>query len=143
VQASPEEIVEAYYRSHVLGDIAASLAYLHDDVRIAQHFNDPALPFSGETLGKPAAETRLRMILADWHFIEVTPTYTAVGSDEVRSLCPFVVMHRRTGETFEGTFRHVWKFCDGRIIALDEFIDVARLKSFLRLLGLPAEAASE
>lgn len=133
-----ETIVESFNAAWFLRDLPAALANLSDDIRFAQHFSDPALPFAGETVGKGAMRERLAMILANWHFLEYRPTHIVTEGSTVRTICPFVVRHRPTGDSFDGTFRHIWTVQDSKINAIDEYLDLARLKAFLRLLQLPA-----
>lgn len=137
MQNGPEAIVEAFYAAWILRDLEAVLAYLSDDFRLSQHFSDPMLPFTGETVGKAAAGARLKMILDEWQFLKFEPTLTVSDGTSVRTTCAIALKHLQTGEIFEGTFRHVWEVRDGKLASVDEYLDVDRLRSFLRLLGLP------
>lgn len=140
-QNDPEAVVAAFYTAWLARDVPVMLAYLSDDVRLSQHFEDAALPFPGATTGKAAFKARMDMILADWCFDEARPKTSLADPSTVRSSVPFLLRHIATGETFEGTLRHVWGVRDDRIFQCDEYLDIARLKAFLRLLGLPEPPA--
>jgi ketosteroid isomerase-like protein len=141
MRKDPEGIVEAFYRAWLVRDVEAALAYCDDRIRVAQHFSDPALPFTGETVGTADFRARLLLVARSWEFLSSDPVHSLVGPETIKSHCPFVIRHLATGEVFDGTFRHLWGVRDGRIIALDEYIDIARLKAFLRLLEAPAASA--
>lgn len=138
MQNGPEAIVDAFYAAWILRDIETVAAYFSDNFRLSQHFSDPMLPFTGETIGKAAALARLQMILGEWRFLKFEPTLTVADGTSVRTTCPFILQHLRTGEIFDGSFRHIWRVSDGKLASVDEYLDVDRLRAFLRLLGLPA-----
>lgn len=140
-QNDPEAVVAAFYTAWLARDVPAMLAYIANDMQLSQHFEDLALPFPGTTSGKDAFKARIEMIFADWSFDEARPKTLLADELTVRASCPFVLRHIATGETFEGTLRHVWRVREDRIFQCDEYLDVARLKAFLRLLGLPANSA--
>lgn len=66
--------------------------------------------------------------------------FNYVDSDLVRCSCPFLFRRVRTGALLEGTLRHVFTLRDGRISKFEAFLDIALLKSFMRLVGLSAGA---
>lgn len=138
MQSNAEAVVEAFYAAYAVADVRTALSYMTDDVRFAQHFDDVALPFTGETVGKDAIAQRLAMIQTSWTFLQYGPPRLVVEGEVVRGICPFLVQHRASGETFDGTFRHIWTVRDGRIASIDEYLDVERLRAFLRLLGVSA-----
>ncbi len=80
---------------------------------------------------------RIAKINADWCFLKAIPNHNYIDQDTVRTSVEVEIRHLESGETFEGTLRHVWRVRNGLITELDEYVDVARLKAFLRLLGLP------
>lgn len=136
MKSDPETIVEAFYGAWLMCDIDAALAFVADDIRVAQHYSDPELPFTGETTGREALRQRFQMILAAWRFVSCHPTVLVVEAGVVRAVCPFVIEHLATRERFEGRFRHIIEVREGRITSFDEYVDIARLRSFLKLLGV-------
>lgn len=133
-----ETVVDAFHAAWIIGDVETAMSYCHADIRVTLHYRDHALPFAGETVGWEPARRRLYQTVQAWEFLEMRQTHTSVTPTEVRSWVPFVMRHRATRASFEGTFRHVWTLQDGKIIGFDGFLDIALLKSFLRLIGLPA-----
>lgn len=133
-----ETVVEAFHAAWIIGDVEAAMAYCHADIRVTLHYRDRALPFAGETVGWEPARRRLYQTAQAWEFLDMRQTHTTVTPTVVRSWVPFVMRHRATRAVLEGTFRHVWTLRDGKIIGFDGYADIALLKSFLRLIGLPA-----
>lgn len=137
METSLESVVNGFYAAWILRDVPALLAYLSDDVKLTQHFEDPALPFAGATVGKRALKARIEMIFNDWVFDHAKPINIPVDHETMRTRCPCVIRHIATGQSFDGSLRHVWVVREGRIVQIDEYLDISRLKAFLRLLGGP------
>jgi ketosteroid isomerase-like protein len=135
-----EAIVEGFYAAWRIGDVAAAMAYCHDDIRVTLHYHDYALPFSGHSIGSVEARRRLEQVASSWEFLDFKHQVTSVEATRVRTTSPFTMRHRGTGMILSGTFRHVWTLHAGRIIGFDGYTDIAMLKSFLRMIGLPAAA---
>lgn len=131
-------IVDQFYKAWFEADMPAMAVCLDEHIRLSQHFADPALPFTGETHGRGAFMIRIAKINAEWCFLKAIPVKNYVDQETVRTSVEVEIRHLQSGETFEGTLRHIWRVRDGLITECDEYIDVARLKAFLRLLGLPA-----
>ena len=136
--SDPEVVVDRFYKAWFQADMPGIAACLDEHIRLSQHFADPALPFTGETYGRGACVIRLAKINADWCFLKAIPVHNYVDQDTVRTSVEVEIRHLESGETFEGTLRHIWRVRNRLITECDEYVDVARLKAFLRLLGLPA-----
>ncbi|MEQ1647760.1 MAG: hypothetical protein ABL898_04160 [Hyphomicrobiaceae bacterium] len=136
-----ETIVEAFHAAWIIGDVETAMAYCHADIRVSLHYRDHALPFAGETVGWEPARRRLYQTAQAWEFLDMRQILTSVTPTVVRSLVPFVMRHKATRAVFEGTFRHVWTLQDCKVIGFDGYVDIALLKSFLRMIGLPAAKA--
>ena len=134
----PVQVLEAFYDVWFRRDVIAVMAMISPVFRMTQHFDDPALPFTGTSVGRAAFQHRLEQIYADWRFLTAKKKYLQVDGERVRTNVTFDVQHLATGEVFDGTLRHFWVVRDGQLLHLDEHIDVERLKAFLRLLGLPS-----
>ena len=134
MRSDTEGVIVGFYQAWQLRDVPATLAYCHPDIRVAQHFTDPDLPFAGETTGVVALEARLKQIFEEWIFLEAKFLTLEVDGATARSQSPFVVRHIATGDEFDGTFRHRWVVQNGQVTEIDEYTDIARLKAFLRLL---------
>ncbi len=137
MKSDAEALIDAFYEAWRARDIEASLAYFTDDIHIIFHFGNSVL-FSGESRGKGAAREKLGQSGDGWDFVELRQRYNHVEPDLVRCSCPFVIRHVRTGAVLEGTLRHIFSLRDGRISTFEAFIDVALLRSFLRLFRVGA-----
>jgi ketosteroid isomerase-like protein len=137
VRSDPEGVIVGFYQAWLLRDVAAAMAYCHPDIRFAQHFTDPELPFTGETIGVKALEARVNQVFTEWVFLDGKLLNLDVDGESARSQCPFRARHIATGEVFDGTFRYRWMVRNGQITEIDEFTDIARLKAFLQLLKGP------
>lgn len=135
VKNDAETIVDAFYAAWRARDTEAGLSYFTDDIHVVFHFG-PALLFSGESRGKAAAREKMSQSEADWEFLQLRPVYRHVSPDLVRCSCPFIFRHVRTGALMEGTLRHVFTLRDSRISKFEAFVDIALVKSFLRMIGL-------
>ncbi|MEQ1647762.1 MAG: nuclear transport factor 2 family protein [Hyphomicrobiaceae bacterium] len=133
-------VIDRFYEVWFARDVAAILDLMSPVVRMTQHFEDPAVPFAGTGVGKAALEARLDGIFSAWRFLHIEPRHFQSDGVNIRTNCTFEVQHIATGEVFDGTLRHFWVVRDGLITQLDEHLDVARFKAFLRLLGLPSDA---
>lgn len=142
MKSDAETLVDAFYASWRARDIETSLHYFDDDVHIVFHFGSSVI-FSGESRGKAAAREKLEKSGDGWQFVELKQTYSHVEPDLVRCSCPFVIRHVRSGTNLEGTLRHVFSLRDGRITKFEAFIDVALLKTFMRLIGVRAYGVDE
>lgn len=131
-------VVERYVAAWRRGDLVACIGFCDPLIRVTQHYHDAALPFTGESVGTAAFAMRMAKMYSEWAMLDAEFGSFAVDGPIVHSTLRFVTRHVDSGETFDGTMRHVWQVADGRIVALDEYIDVSRLKAFLRLAGLPA-----
>lgn len=137
MKSDAETLIDAFYASWRALDVETSLSYFNDDVHIVYHFGNSVL-FNGESLGKAAAREKLKQSGDGWQFVELRQTYNHVDPNLVRCSCPFVIRHVRSGATLEGTLRHIFSLRDGRISKFEAFIDVALLKTFMRLIRVRA-----
>ncbi|MEQ1647761.1 MAG: nuclear transport factor 2 family protein [Hyphomicrobiaceae bacterium] len=135
MKSDAETLVDAFYAAWRARDIETSMYYFADDVHIVFHFGNSVI-FSGESRGKAAAREKLEKSGDGWQFVELKQTYNHVEPNLVRCRCPFVIRHVRSGATLEGTLRHIFSLRDGQIAKFEAFIDVAMLKTFMRLIGL-------
>jgi len=133
-------VINDFYDAWFRRDVDGVMATMSPLVRFTQHFADPALGFTGTSVGKPAFKARLEMIFRDWCFDHAEPRHDRVDCDHIRTNCRFEVRHLESGAVFDGTFRHDWRVSQGLITHIDEQLDVARLKSFLRLLEASSRA---
>ncbi len=127
-------VVDEFYAAWKLRDVAGVLAVLSPVVRFTQHFDDPALPFTGTSIGIAGFEKRLRQIFKDWQFLSATVTHQHILDDSVRTHCGFEIQHQATGRCFTGTLRHYWVVRDGAITQIDEYLAALDLMSFVTLL---------
>lgn len=137
------ELIDRFYRTWFDRDHDAMAATLSPLVRLTQHFADPALSFTGTSIGKTAFRARLEAIFRDWIFDRAEPRHDRIDGNHIRTNCSFELRHIASGEVFDGTFRHDWRIDGGLITHIDEQIDVARLKAFLRLLEATAPGSDQ
>jgi ketosteroid isomerase-like protein len=129
-----KKLVEAFYEAWARQDIPGCLIHCDEVVRLSEHFQDPKLPFAGTTVGKVAFAERLRMIFETWAFERGDRHYTLVSPVNLRVNLHVAIRHLPSNLVYEGMFRHVWTVRNGRITQLEEYVDVDKLRAFLRLI---------
>ena len=105
-------VLEAIYASWAAQDLEAVLSCFSDDLVIVIHAPADIVPWAGETRGKAQLEHRLRELLREFEFRQL-----------------------KTGHEMEGTLRHIWQADGDKIVRLEEFHDIERLRAFFQLLA--------
>jgi ketosteroid isomerase-like protein len=107
---APLTVVENAYRAWADGEFVDVLCAFHPDVRWHQ---DDGL-HEGELVGRGALADRLRDLLGDWLWLDVTPLRITVHGSLVAVVGTYSGTRRATGFAFEDKFTHLWGVRDGR-----------------------------
>jgi ketosteroid isomerase-like protein len=137
MSTSAREVVEAFNRAWIRGDVDAALATVADDCVYALYISNEVLPHGGETVGKEKIAAVLRQVRVDFTYILYRPHNFVVDGDVCRYSVEFMYRHNASGQTLSGTFRILMRVRDGLIVRADEYHDRARVEAFLRLFGKP------
>ncbi len=135
------DIVNDCYAAWRAVDIPGFIALCDENVRVTQHIEDVALPFGGTGYGRASLAQRLVLIYADLCFVKADLEHVFVSDELLRINVDAAIQYMPSGAIFEGTLRHVWRVRNELVTEIDEYLDVARFKAFLRLLGQPARDA--
>jgi uncharacterized protein len=135
-------IVHALYEALSLGDFAAILDALHDDVE--WHVLGPeTIPWAGLRRGRRQVAEFFELVATTTHrddpghrpevheLIAQGDRVVAFGRDRVGS--------RVNDRTYDGWWVHVFTLRDGKVAALREYFDTAHAQEMFRRAGAPEE----
>jgi ketosteroid isomerase-like protein len=135
-------VVEALWESWGRRDKAAALALVSDDVHFTLHIPSDVVPFGSPpnvpTIGKRALSDQLQTILDIFDTVAYQGRVVGIVDRRVHGQVSYLFRHKLTGEEIEGVMRHVVRVKAGRIVAIDEYHDVERIKAFMRLVAAAA-----
>lgn len=131
-QTAAIQAVETYHACWSNADVKGMMQLCHPDVELKLNNAAP----DGTTLhmvGKLDIAAFLLPIL-DLAVCTNVPLHPAYRDGAVRTQIEATIMHRRTGHTLQGTYRQIVQFDGPKIIGLDEFHDVAMMRTFWALV---------
>jgi len=135
VRGLGRNVLEALYASWAAKDLDAVLSCFSDDVVIEIHVPSDIVPWGGETRGKTAVELCLRELLREFEFLDYRPPLISDVGDTCRAQVHYHFRHIKTGQEIEGTLRHIWEAQGDKIVRLEEYHDIERLRAFFALLA--------
>ncbi len=139
---SPLAVVQAVFAAKERNDRLMMMALFAED--FAFTFNaDPDRIGDGTTLvGWTANRAHLDRVAQTWEQLDrkvLSMREDAFRADQVNVRISFVLRHRASGETFEGTKRQSWTVRDGIVTSMIEVFDKASVHAVQRLAALSAE----
>jgi ketosteroid isomerase-like protein len=134
---SPKDVVDAFNRCWIKGDVDGAMQVVADDCVYALYISDELLPHGGETVGRENIRAALIQVRVDFKYILYRPYAFIVDGDVCRYRVEFMYRHRRSGEILSGRLRFLMKVRDGSIVRADEYHDRAMVEAFLRLFNAP------
>lgn len=135
VSVTAEEIVRSCARAWAVQDLEGTLAYMSEDCVYNLHLPPDLFAFAGRHEGKSAVRRALGGILESFTVIAFALDWVQVRDDAVHSQSVYFFRHKASGQELDGRFRLVWRICDGLIVHIDEYHDVARLRAFIDMIG--------
>lgn len=134
---SPREVVDAFNRAWIKGDVDEAMRVVAVDCVYALYISDELLPHGGETIGRENIRAALTQVRVDFNYILYRPYNFIVDGDVCRYRVEFMYRHRRSGEMLSGKLRFLMTVRDGLIVRADEYHDRAMVEAFLRLFNAP------
>ncbi|MGB3718337.1 MAG: nuclear transport factor 2 family protein [Hyphomicrobiaceae bacterium] len=128
-------VLEAAYACWAAGDVDGFLNCLADDIVFTNHMSPEHVPFAGTVHGKAAFRRLLVKLLEDFEVLEYRPVRIAPSGDLIRGQIAFQYRHKKTGLTYSGRLRHVWRVKDKKIVRFDEYHDSERTRAFFELIA--------
>lgn len=136
----PEHLITTYYAALARGDVEAVLACFADDIELRIHISPDILPFGGVSVGRQAAEERLRQSVRDWE-CEKAEAVISGGSDRrIRADCSFAFRHKASGALLEGRLHNLFVVEGGKIRAMDEWLDETAVRAFVAIAATTSQA---
>ena len=132
--ADTRAVVEATYAAWAARDLDGTLAHMADDCTYTMHVPTEVLAYGGAHHGKTAIAQCLKAILEDYGFVAYAVDWLAVDGENARAQVVYYYSHTESGVQLDGRFRHVWRVAGGKVVAVDEYHDVAKLKAFLDMV---------
>ena len=123
MKPDPVLIIEASYVARRDKDDAALRRLHHDDMVFT--FNaDPDCIGSGQRLeGMDAIFAHFARVAQHWDLLEHVPGPILGSGFSYNRIIRSKLRHRATGQILEGTKRHVITVLDGKIAAIEEYLD--------------------
>ncbi len=131
--SSPLEVVRKCFAAWSAGDLTSVIDHMSDDCIYDLHVPTDVLPYGGQHEGKAAILDALRSIRAEFHFLVWEMNGLRQDGDIVRGQIIFYFKDRATGEIMDGRSRHLSRVIGGKIVSIDEFHDVEKLRAFVAL----------
>jgi len=131
-KAEAFQATETYHQCWSNADVQGMMNLCHPDVELKLNNAAP----DGGTLhmvGRLDIAAFLLPIL-DWASCTNVPLHLTYRDGVVRTQINAQLRHRRTGHTAHGTYRQIVQFHGSKIISLDEFHDVAMMRTFWDLV---------
>lgn len=122
------QIIYTAYREKRLGDVMAHFA---DDFRFTLHLSAELVPGAGKPQDKVGTAKLLEGLMATYDFLVYEPGPISITGDGAKVHPRIHYRHKATGEEIETTLGHFWRFRDGKVVQLDEYHDVERVRFFL------------
>ena len=119
---TPIEVVSRLYAALAVGDVAAALGLMSDDI---EWVTMPTWPYHAAGRGPGAvADGVLGPMMADWADLRLdVDDRLAADGDRVVTLGHYRGVHRRTGRRVDAEFAHVWTVRRGRIARFRSIMD--------------------
>ena len=127
------ELIETTLRFWRVHDVEQTLVTIADDIVYQIYTAQSATPLSGQTSGKEAFGDFLYELLAHFDYLSYEPTILEVHDGVARIQTQYVLRHRASGETLEGSKRSVCTITNDLIARIDEYHDAALVEAFMRL----------
>lgn len=128
-----ELLMDAAHAAWCAGDIAGALKLFTDDFDYQCN--------AGTTDGTPLTLKGKEMFAGFWGPIvsqlqmTTVPESVKLHGDVARVHVTAKVRHARTGHELEGTYRQIVTFRDGKICALEEYHDAAKMAAFWSMVS--------
>ena len=133
--AEPVTVVSGMWDAWSRRDLAGTLAFFDAQSEYAMFIPEEVLPFGGTTTGIRSIADRLQTILDQFDTLRYDPRSIRPLGNTVSAMVDYVFRHKVTGETLEGSMRHVATVRNGRLVRLEEYHDVALVRAFMRLVA--------
>ena len=130
-QSDPLAMVRHAYESMRTADLDGLLAMIADDAVLTQ---DPALPWGGRFVGRDGVATfAITLVSTIESVVTIEAMYRA--GEQVVQYGRTAGTVRATGASFDIPECHIWTIRDGRVVAMDFYIDTPAM---LEALGADA-----
>lgn len=127
-------LVEACYAAWAANDLDAIVQKVSSGAVYQIHAPRDVLPFAGRHEGREQIRTCLETIKRDLDFLAFAVDWVNGGEGTVRARIIFYYKDPETNSQLDGCMRHVWRIENGKVVHVDEFHDVARLRAFLKMV---------
>jgi len=123
------ELIQALYDAFAARDANAMMAFLDDDV----HWTEAeGFPYAGTHVGPQAVMDNVWMRMAtEWHDWQAHLDDIIVEGDRVATTGTYTAIHKATGKKLRARFAHTFKIRDGKIVAMEQFVDSAKVNEAL------------
>lgn len=131
MQTDTPALLRAVYTAYREKRLADVLVHLSDDFRFTLHLPAEALAGAGAAHDKASAARLFEGIIADYDFLRYEPGPIRVTGDTAGVQPRIHYRHKATGKEIETTLVHVWRIRGDKATALDEYVDIPGVASYL------------
>ena len=135
---SLRERLKSLYAAFKLANVDFLLNAFADDTEFISYSPLEVFPFLGHHRGKAAMAEVLKAGYEQFEFITYEPVFTVCEESEAAAVIVFArFVHRRTGRSISTMIAHFFRFRQGQIVELREFMD--SFGAVRQLLGRPLD----
>lgn len=127
-------LVDSCYAAWMAGEIDFIVGRCHPDCVYQIHAPRDVLHFAGRYEGRAAIGHCLEIVKREFDFLAFGVDALNGGNGTVRARIVFYYKDPETNSQLDGCMRHVWRIEHGKVVHVDEFHDVARLRAFLKMV---------
>lgn len=133
---APVALVSAFYEAWAVQDIEAALTAVDEEFVWQLPMAPDVVPFAGVADGKAAFRQALTSITELFEFVLIRPNKITLQEDHTVSVrLEYMLQHRLSGATYQGSGRDVWRVRNGRLSALVGYHDSGRFEAFMRFVS--------
>src|SRR5579871_1973907 len=138
------QILQGAYADFMSGDVPSVLAVLDPKIEWAEAEGHPYKPDGKPWVGGDAVVEHLFQRLAtEWDGFAVTTGQFYDAGDTIVVEVRYTGVYKATGKRLDSQACHIWKFRDGKITSLQQYLDTGQMQDAMGTLDAerPTEAS--
>jgi uncharacterized protein len=120
------------YAAFARGDIGTVLGGMDPNIEWREAENNPYQPSGEPWIGPDAILNNLFVRLGtEWDGFSVNPKEFHDAGDTVVVEVRYTGTHKATGKSLDAQATHVWRFRNGKVTGLQQYVDTAQLREVM------------
>jgi len=125
-------LIERGYEARRTGDIDGIITVFHPEGKFALAGSKESFAVAGVSTGHQELRATLAGLIANFEFVQREILATIIDDDRAAVHARVKVRFVPKNETVTTELLDLWKFADGKIIELIEFVDTALINAVMR-----------